>query len=69
MNDILNFFANNYHWIFSGIGVAVISTLIWLFRRKRILSNRQFQKSGSHSFIVQVGGDVKIVSNKRQNED
>ncbi len=31
---MLNWFFNNYEWIFSGIGVAIISGLIAFFRKR-----------------------------------
>lgn len=35
MTEIFNFFKNNYDWIFSGIGIFIASSLIYLFKRKR----------------------------------
>jgi hypothetical protein len=69
MGDIARFVIDNKEWIFSGIGVAAISTLVWLFRRKRGTSLRQIQKSGDHSFNVQAGRDsISYYDNGARND-
>jgi sugar phosphate permease len=54
MEQILDFFSNNYEWIFSGIGVFIIS--FFLIRK----SKGQKQKVGNNSVGIQAGRDVKI---------
>ncbi len=46
----------NKEWIFSGIGVAVLS---WLLFRK-ITGSTMNQKGGNNSTNIQVGGDFSI---------
>jgi hypothetical protein len=54
MKQIFNFFFDNYEWVFSGIGVFIISLF---FIRK---STGQKQKVGDNSNGIQAGRDVKI---------
>ncbi|PKP34284.1 MAG: hypothetical protein CVU00_07465 [Bacteroidetes bacterium HGW-Bacteroidetes-17] len=54
MEQILDFFANNYEWIFSGIGVFIIS--FFVIRKQK----GQNQKVGNNSTGIQAGRDVKI---------
>lgn len=54
MGQILDFFSNNYEWIFSGIGVFLIS--FFLIRK----SIGQKQIVGDNSVGIQAGRDVKI---------
>lgn len=58
MEQISNFFTTNYEWIFSGIGVFIISLL--LIRK----SKGQKQKVGNNSFGIQAGRDAKIKKTK-----
>lgn len=45
-SDMVDFFKNNYDWVFSGIGVFIISSLLLiLFRKKNIDSNKTIDKS------------------------
>jgi len=54
----------NKEWIFSGLGVAVLSSIILLFKKKRDSIN-QTQKSGDNSLNYQAGRDLNIdVTNK-----
>lgn len=57
---------HNIEWIFSGIGVFVISGIISLLIKKKNkgYSINMKQKSGSHSTNIQIGGDY----NGRRNE-
>ena len=54
MEQILEFLSNNYEWIFSGIGVFIIS--FFLIKK----SKGQKQKVGDISVGIQAGRDVKI---------
>lgn len=62
LDSILDWITANSHWLFSGIGVFVLSCLAWLFRSKRSL---QKQSSGPNSVNIQAGGDVKIDGSER----
>ncbi|HZH60697.1 MAG TPA: hypothetical protein VEY70_14210 [Metabacillus sp.] len=48
----------NKEWVFSGIGVFILSTIVTLMVRKS--SNNQKQKVGNNSTGIQVGRDLKI---------
>lgn len=54
MDIIIDWISKNYEWIFSGIGVLLVSLL---FVKK---GNSQNQKSGDNSTNIQVGGDLNI---------
>lgn len=49
----------NKEWIFSGIGVFVISVIGALLLNKKSRS-KQVQKSGANSTNYQAGGDINI---------
>jgi len=49
MNDIIKFLTENYEWLFSGIGVTVISFFIF----KRIASTNNVKQKD-----IFAGGDV-----------
>ena len=59
-----NFIADNKEWIFDGIGVLAISSLISLvvyFVKKRKKDNQsQHQKSGKNSINLQSKGSISI---------
>jgi len=61
---MLDYIANNKEWIFSGIGVFLLSItvtlVISLIRRRNREASLQRQQSGSHSVNVQTHGDVTI---------
>ncbi len=48
----------NKEWLFSGVGIALISSLIWLFRSKKEKSRNQ-KNSQSVSWVT-AGGNVNI---------
>jgi len=60
MNDVWNWIVKNKEWLFSGIGVLLLTLLIAFFRRKRkaiqgdIISTHGDQSPGK------VGGDYII---------
>jgi len=53
---VIEYIIDNKEWIFSGIGVAVIS---WFLLRKSTGSNMS-QKGGKGSTNIQVGGDFSV---------
>ncbi|QBQ54007.1 hypothetical protein E3U44_05395 [Nitrosococcus wardiae] len=63
-NKVLDYIMNNKEWIFSGIGVAVIS---WVSFRKSS-NTKMTQKSGDNSTNIQVGGSINV-SNKKDSGD
>lgn len=60
MEEVWSYIRANTEWIFSGIGVAVISLAVYLFKRR---SSKQYQRGGKGSTNIQAGGDINI--NKR----
>lgn len=57
MKSIFDFILENKEWIFSGIGIAVISLFVSVFRRK---SFRLYQRGGKGSTNIQVGGNISV---------
>lgn len=68
MEEIINFFRNNYTWIFSGIGVSI---LILIFSRRGGKSLRQSIRKNSTG--IQVGENLTInvrkPNSKPENEE
>lgn len=60
----MNWLSNNYSWIFSGIGVFVISIIIGLFIKRRKKKFTQYQKSGKNSINLQSKGDITFGDKK-----
>lgn len=50
---------DNKEWVFSGIGIFVISVIVGVVTKKQPTST-QAQKSGAHSTNFQAGGDMKV---------
>ena len=50
---------DNKDWIFSGVGIFIITLVIGFFVKKQS-STKQIQKSGSKSTNYQSGGDINI---------
>jgi hypothetical protein len=53
---------DNKEWLFSGVGIFVITLLISIFTRKKS-DIKQSQKSGSNSKNYQSAGDINIGRN------
>jgi len=51
----------NKEWIFSGVGIFILSIIARLFIKKKS-SSKQTQKSGDNSTNYQAGGDIRIGS-------
>jgi hypothetical protein len=57
----MNWIINNTEWIFSGIGVAIISFIIGLFLKNKSTKKLTMkQKSGNNSTNIQVGGNCNV---------
>ena len=65
MDTIVQYLRGNAEWIFSGIGVSVLASLIYLLRTafKRPASQKQTVAGGSSA--IQAGRDVKISDSKK----
>jgi hypothetical protein len=64
-NEVFEYIINNKEWIFSGLGVAVIS---WVFLRKSS-SKKMTQRSGDNSTNIQVGGNINMSDKGKGSED
>lgn len=62
---MFEYIINNKEWIFSGLGVAVIS---WVFLRKSS-SKKMTQRSGDNSTNIQVGGNINMSDKGKGSED
>ena len=65
MNEFLNFLKNNIKWIFSGIGVFILSLIIYIFRKKSS-SGDIIHTEGNHS-PGKVQGNYTIIKNEKKN--
>ncbi len=66
---MITWITKNYQWIFSGIGVLIISTLISLIFKSKKRKHRMIQKqqSGKNSINIQSTKEIKI-KNSFKNE-
>lgn len=62
---IISWMYANSNWIFSGVGVLLLSWVGALVTKKRASGISQMQRSGSNSTNVQVAGDVRIKNKKK----
>lgn len=62
---VIEYLIDNKEWIFSGIGVAVIS---WFLLRKSTGSTMS-QKGGKGSTNIQVGGDYSVTKKGEDHGD
>ncbi len=58
LNELFNWVFANKQWIFSGIGIAIFSAIVYLvFGKPRL---KMVSKSGDNSTIYQSAGNMKI---------
>lgn len=55
---MLVWLSENKEWVFSGVGIFIISTLITLFVKSN--NKKQVQKVGNNSTAIQVGRDLRV---------
>jgi len=55
-------------WLFSGIGVFILGSLVNFFRKKND-SSTQIIRSGNASINIQAGRDIDLGINKNSNVD
>ncbi len=60
----MEWFSNNYTWIFSGIGVLILTLVIRIFLKKKKRFS-QYQKSGKNSINLQAKGDITFGDKKK----
>jgi len=61
----MDWLSNNYTWIFSGIGVFIISIIIGVFIKRNKYT--QSQKSGRNSINIQSKGNI-IFGDKKKDD-
>jgi hypothetical protein len=61
INKIMDWIIQNTGWVFSGIGVAVITGIISLIFKKKEASAKQTIRSGAGSTNYQAGRDIKNI--------
>jgi hypothetical protein len=61
INNILNWIVQNKEWIFSGIGVAVITGFISILSKNKGTSSKQTIRSGGGSNNLQAGRDIRNI--------
>lgn len=67
MKNILIFCQQNYSWLFSGIGVAILVGIFGLFLRNRQNQKNIKNKIGNNSAGIQAGGNISIDVNGNYN--
>ena len=68
LSEALTWVFNNKEWIFGGIGVAAITGVIALLRRRQN-GLTQKQASGANSTNVQAGRDITLNWGKSRTDD
>jgi hypothetical protein len=62
LEENMSWLAKNYQWIFSGIGVTILTSIITILLKnnkgKRGKNIEMRQKSGDNSLNIQIGGDI-----------
>ena len=59
---IIDCILKHSEWIFSGIGVAVLSLILTLFFKNKSKSKHIKQNSGRDSTIMNAGGNINITN-------
>jgi len=60
LETVTEWISNNYTWVFSGIGIFILSGIITFFKRKGNNTIKQKQRSGKNSTNIQAGGNVEF---------
>jgi hypothetical protein len=68
LSDALTWVLDNKGWLFSGIGVAAITAVVALFKRRQN-GTTQTQHSGANSTNVQAGRDININGGTSKSDD
>ena len=56
----------NKEWVFSGVGVAILTGVAAVLLKKRSLS--QNQQSGNNSMNIQAGGNINLNAKDEKND-
>ncbi|WP_312478398.1 hypothetical protein [Stutzerimonas nitrititolerans] len=63
-SEAIFWITQNYEWVFSGVGISVLSAAAWLFKRNRDRTTQK-QVGGTNSTNLQAGKHINIVINKK----
>ncbi|MCE1273400.1 MAG: hypothetical protein LWW75_02605 [Chlorobiales bacterium] len=66
---IMDWIIQNAEWVFSGIGVAVITGIASLIFKKKGASSKQSIRSGAGSTNFQAGQDIKNIEMTKKMND
>lgn len=58
LNTAISWLKENKAWLFSGIGVLILSGLVRLLFRRKSAASSQKLESGDNSINIQAGGNV-----------
>ncbi|WP_022944817.1 hypothetical protein [Pseudoalteromonas ruthenica] len=60
MENLWQVIVENYQWVFSGAGIALLGGFIAFFKKRNSSGIIQKQKSGANSTNIQAGGNVEF---------
>lgn len=58
MASLIQWIIANKEWVFSGIGLSLLTILIGFFKKKRLIN--QSKKNGNNSTNIQAGQNIRI---------
>lgn len=67
MESIIQWLDTNKEWLFSGIGLSILTALFSLRKKKRL--NNQYQKNGKNSLNIQAGRDIRIENDNSKTKE
>ena len=68
MDEFAAWVIDNKQWLFSGVGVVVVTLMGRLIFKKRYASSTQTIRSGDSSTNVQAGRDVNIGTEQKRSD-
>lgn len=66
---VFQWFLENMHWLFSGVGVTGVTALAWWWKSRFPRVPSQCQQAGAASQNIQAGGNVTVTNNPRTRSD
>ncbi|MDV6345586.1 hypothetical protein [Nitrosomonas sp. Is37] len=67
MDDLLSWIIAEKQWLFSGVGLVVLTGIIRVIYKGRQAASSQNIRSGNNSMNIQAGRDIKINSKPKRN--
>ncbi|HOX41619.1 MAG TPA: hypothetical protein PK263_05525 [bacterium] len=68
MDSLLRLVFDNKEWLFSGVGLVLVSWIGRIIYKRRQATSSQKIHSGSNSVNIQAGHDIKIIRESSQND-